>query len=80
MSTFTHAIIDGQNNDAYKKINKISQVTFEQISQLRYLCLSLVLLDIPIILLCLSIFIRLANQAISSTLAFITATIFSLES
>lgn len=79
MSDFTHAIINGQNSDAYKEINKISQMTFEQTSQLRYLCLFLVLLDSLIILLCLPILIRLAIQAIRSTLAFITAAIFSLK-
>lgn len=78
MSDFTHTI-NGQNNDASKEINKISQVTFEQTSQLRYLCLSLALLDILLILLCLPILIRLAIQAIRSTLAFITATILSLK-
>lgn len=75
---FSHTI-DGPIS-LHKEMDKISQVTFEWPSWLRWLspCLG-PLLVILIVLLGLPILIRLATEAMHSAVASITATIFSLK-
>lgn len=79
MSDFS-PMINSQANDLHKEINAISQVTYECPSWLTWLSPFLgPLFATLIIMWCLPILARLAMQAMDSTSASVTATIFSLK-